>query len=107
MGMLGEDDTVDRLERAGREPLGVEPLDDHVLVQLATEEHETPSGVIIPASGEVQVGTGIVLAVGDDVTGIGPGDKVVFPRAAAIEVRVGGASATLVRRGDLIARFSE
>jgi len=105
--MLGEDDTIDRMERSGQRPLGVEPLDDHVLVQLATEEHETRSGVIIPASGEVQVGTGIVLAVGDDVTGIAPGDKVVFPRAATIEVRVGGSAATLVRRRDLIARFSE
>ena len=105
--MLGEDDTLGRLSRASREPVHIEPLDDHIVVQLAEEDHETRTGLIIPASSEVEVRSGIVLAAGDEVRGVAPGDKVLFPRNAIIEVRVGGEPVRLVRRGDLIARFSE
>ena len=51
--------------------------------------------------------SGIVVAVGEDVQAITPGDKVVFPRAAGIEMRLAGEPILLVRRRDLIARFSE
>lgn len=70
-------------------------------------DHETRTGLIIPASADVPIRSGIVLAVGDDVTGVAPGDKVLFPRAAMLELRLGGEPVLLVRRGDLVARFTE
>jgi co-chaperonin GroES (HSP10) len=45
--------------------------------------------------------------VGDDVTGVAPGDKVVYPRAAAIDVRLGGNPVVIVRRRDIVARVAE
>ncbi len=102
-----EDDTLDRLSRAERPTTRIEPLDDHLVVEPSDEDHETRTGLIIPASSEISVRSGIVVAVGDDVSSVVPGDKVLFPRAAGIEMRLAGEPILLVRRRDLIARFAE
>ena len=87
--------------------LTLEPLDDHVVIQPSDEESETNLGLIIPASTETDCRTGVVTAVGSDPAGIDPGDKVLFPRDAGFEVRLGGAAVKVMRRGDLIARVHD
>ena len=105
--MMGEDDTMRRLLGAGQPSAHLEPLDDHVVIQPSDDDHETRAGLIIPASAESAVHAGVVVAVGDDVTGVAPGDKVVYPRAAAIDVRLGGDPVVIVRRRDIVARVAE
>ncbi len=105
--MYGEDDTLRRLERAQTPSVQVEPLDDWLTISPASDEHETRGGLIIPSSAEVPVRSGIVLACGDEIQGVAPGDKVLFPRGAAMEVRLGGEPVLIVRRRDIVARFSE
>jgi chaperonin GroES len=102
-----EDDTIGRLSRSQRQTMRIEPLDDHLVIEPTDDDHETRTGLIIPASSEVSVRSGIVVAVGEDVQAIAPGDKVIFPRAAGIEMRLAGEPVLLVRRRDLIARFAE
>ena len=51
--------------------------------------------------------SGIVLAIGDEVQGVAPGDKVLFPRGAAMELRLGGEPVLIVRRRDVVARVGE
>ena len=87
--------------------LTLEPLDDHVVIQPSDEESETNLGLIIPASTETDCRTGVVTAVGSDPAGIEPGDKVLFPRDAGFEVRLGGAAVKVMRRPDLIARVHD
>src|ERR1051326_3190510 len=87
--------------------LTLEPLDDYVVIQPSDEESETNLGLIIPASTETDCRTGVVTAVGTDPAGIEPGDKVVFPRDAGFEVRLGGAAVKVMKRGDLIARVHD
>src|SRR5213083_2331356 len=87
--------------------LSLEPLDDHVVIQPSDEESETNLGLIIPASTETDCRTGVVTAIGSDPAGIEPGDKVLFPRDAGFEVRLGGAAVKVMRRGDLIARVHD
>jgi co-chaperonin GroES (HSP10) len=108
--MLGEDDTIDRLWRSPdptHPRVTVEPLDDFLVVEPSDEAHETRTGLIIPAAAEQPVRSGVVVAVGDDVQGVAPADKVIFLRAAAVEMRVAGEPLLLVRRRDLVARFTE
>jgi co-chaperonin GroES (HSP10) len=100
-----DDDTLHRLGHAERPSVQIDPLDDHLTVEPTSDEHETRAGLIIPSSAEVAVRSGVVLAVGDDVQGVAPGDKVLFPRAAGLEVRLGGEPVLIVRRGDLVARY--
>src|SRR5205823_14352484 len=87
--------------------LTLEPLDDHVVIQPSDEESETNLGLIIPASTETDCRTGVVTAAGSDPAGIEPGDKVLFPRDAGFEVRLGGAAGEVMRRGDVSARVAD
>ena len=85
--------------------ISLEPLDDHVVVEPTDEEAETRAGLIIPASAEAQCRSGIVTAAGPEAEGVSPGDKVLFPREAGYDVRLGGTAAKLLRRRELIARI--
>ena len=85
----------------------LEPLDDFVVIEPSDEEAETRAGLIIPASADEQCRSGVVTAVGADVEGLGPGDKVLFPKEAGYDVRLSGTAMKVVRRGDLIARIQD
>jgi chaperonin GroES len=87
----------------------LEPLDEFIVVQPVADETETRSGLILPASATsaAQCRTGIVTAVGSDVTGVDPGDKILYPRDAGFEVRLGGIEVRLLKREDLIARVHD
>ena len=51
--------------------------------------------------------TGIVTAIGTDVTGIDAGDKVLYPRDCGYDVRLGGLEVKVLKREDLIARIHD
>jgi chaperonin GroES len=87
----------------------LEPLDQFVVVQPVSDETETRSGLILPASAAAAVAcrTGIVTAVGSDADGIEAGDKVLYPREAGYEVRLGGIEVKVLKREDLIARIHD
>jgi chaperonin GroES len=87
--------------------LSLEPLDDHVVVEPSDEETETRAGLIIPASSEAGCRTGIVTAVGSEADGVEPGDKVLFPKGAGYDVRLGGAAMKVLQRRELIARVHD
>jgi chaperonin GroES len=89
--------------------LTLEPLDEYLVVQPTSDETETRAGLILPASAAAAVAcrTGIVTAVGLEVNGIEPGDKVVYPREAGYDVRLGGIEVKLLKREDLIARVHD
>jgi co-chaperonin GroES (HSP10) len=87
--------------------LSLEPLDDYVVIEPSDEETETRGGLIIPASSEAGCRTGIVTAIGADAQGVEPGDKVLFPKEAGFDVRLGGAAVKVMRRSELIARVHD
>jgi co-chaperonin GroES (HSP10) len=86
----------------------LEPLDDHLVVQ-PLDETETPTGLIVPANEAAQCRTAIVVAVGPDVEGVEPGDKVLHPRDAGFEVRLARSAhrVRVLRREELIARIHD
>ena len=87
----------------------LEPLDEFVVVQPVSDETETRSGLILPASAAAAAvcRTGIVTAVGSDANGVEAGDKVLYPRDAGYEVRLGGIEVKVLKREDLIARIHD
>ncbi len=95
------------MEETQRLAISLEPLDDYVVVEAVDEETETRSGLIIPASAEAGSRSGIVTATGPDAEGVDPGDKVLFPKNAGFDVRLGGVAVKVVRRGELIARVND
>jgi len=87
--------------------VSLEPLDDYVVVEPSDEESETRTGLIIPASTDTGCRSGVVTAVGPEVTSIEPGDKVLFPKDAGYDVRLFGTEMKVVRRAQLIARVHD
>jgi chaperonin GroES len=87
--------------------LTLEPLDDYVVLEPLDEDVETRTGLIIPQSADAGSRSGIVTAMGPDVDGIELGDKVLFPREAGFDVRLGGVALKVLRRGHLIARVHD
>jgi co-chaperonin GroES (HSP10) len=86
----------------------LEPLDDHLVVE-PLDESELPSGLIVPANEATHVRSGIVAAVGSDVTVLEPGDKVLFSRDAGYEVRLARSAhrVRVLKREDVIARIHD
>ena len=95
------------LDQPQRIDLSLELLDDYVVIEPVDEETETRAGLIIPASSETGCRSGIVTAAGAEATGVEPGDKVLFPKDAGFEVRIGGSAVKLLRRRELIARVHD
>ena len=89
--------------------VAVEPLDEYVVVQPVSDESETRSGLILPASAVegAPCRSGIVTAVGSDAAGVEPGDKVLYPRDAGFDVRLGGIEVKVILRKELIARVHD
>ena len=87
----------------------LEPLDEFVVIQPVSDETETRAGLILPASAAeaAPCRTGIVTAVGSDATGVDAGDKVLYPRDAGYDVRLGGIDVKVLKREDLIARIHD
>jgi co-chaperonin GroES (HSP10) len=85
----------------------VEPLDDHVTLMPSSVEDETASGIVLPHTSRAPLRSGVVLAIGAGVSGVGPGDRVLYRHEEAIDVRLPPEAVVLVRREDVIARFAD
>jgi co-chaperonin GroES (HSP10) len=96
------------LDPLSRLDVTIEPLDDYIVIQ-PLEDSETASGLIVPINEAAQCATGIVAAVGPDVTSVEPGDKVLYPREAGFEVRLVRSShrVRVLKREELIARVHD
>ena len=89
--------------------VSIEPLDDYLVIQPSNDETETRSGLILPASAAsaAAIRTGIVTAVGAEAGGLEPGDKVLYPREAGYDVRLGGIEVKVLKREDVIAKIHD
>ncbi len=99
--------TIESVEETKPITISLEPLDDYVVVEPVDEESETRSGLIIPASSETGCRSGIVTATGPEAGGVVPGDKILFPKGAGFDVRLGGVAQKVIRRHELIARVHD
>ena len=96
------------LDPLSRTEVTLEPLDDYLVIQ-PLDESETATGLIVPINEATQCLTGIVVAVGPDVTAVEPGDKVLYPRDAGFDVRLVRSPhrVRVIKREDLIARVHD
>jgi co-chaperonin GroES (HSP10) len=97
------------IEESRSVDVSLEPLDEFVVVQPVLDVSETRAGLMISASVTVVAPcrTGIVTAVGADASGVEAGDKVLYPRDAGYDVRLGGIDVKVLKREDLIARVHD
>ena len=91
--------------------MGVQPLNDRVLVRRLEEEQKTAGGIIIPdnqkekpAEGEIiAVGTGHRLADGNTkALEVKKGDKILFDKYAGTEVKIGTENFLIMREDNIL-----
>jgi co-chaperonin GroES (HSP10) len=96
------------LEGTPRTNVTLEPLEAYLVVE-PLDETETASGLIVPINEAAQTRTGIVAAVGPDVSGVDAGDKVLYPSDAGYEVRLPRSPIRMrvLRREEILARIHD
>ena len=85
----------------------IKPLADRVLIEPATAETTTASGIIIPDSAKEKPQKGTVVAVGtgtkDEPLTVKVGDTVLYGKYAGTELAVEGNDYLIMRESDIFA----
>ena len=91
----------------------LQPLGDHLIVEVLDEEQETVSGIVLPDTAKEKPQRGRVLAVGpgsrDDNGKFVPmdldeGDEIVFSKYGGTEIRIGTDDVLILRESDVLAK---
>lgn len=94
----------------------IRPLHDRVLIKRLEEEEKRKGGIIIPDTAKEKPMQGKVIAVGKGKTlengevlppDVKQGDKVLFGKYAATEVKIDGEEHLLMREDDILAVVQE
>jgi len=94
----------------------VKPMRDRILIRRLEEEEKTAGGIIIPDAAKEKPQMGIVVEVGagrvlEDGKVLKPelkkGDKVVFPRYAGTEIKLGGEPHLLMSEDEIMGVVEE
>jgi len=90
----------------------IKPRSDCLLIKPEKPEEKTRSGLII-ANYEIQSkferevfsNQGEIMAVGEKITEVKPGDKVIFLRFGATELEIEGHGYLIINERDLLAKY--
>lgn len=83
------------------------PLANRVVLLRDKPEEKTSSGIILSeVSKEVQI-KGTVQAVGDTVTRVKEGDRVLFTRFSGSDMKIDGQELLMLREEDILAKLVE
>lgn len=93
----------------------LQPLHDHVVLEVIKQETKTKSGIILSDKDSDATTTGKVLAVGPGkhVDGklqpmhVAVGDRVLYREYSATKVKLDGSEYLLVKESDLLAIVKE
>ena len=92
----------------------IKPLFDRIVIKQTEAETKTASGLIL-AGNQEKPQTGVVLSVGEGgiidgkeiVMQIKVGDKVIYPKYAGSEFKLGGETFIVLRQSDVLAILEE
>lgn len=82
----------------------IKPLGKRVLIQEVKQEEVTKSGIVLPGtvSKEKPI-TGEILAVGDEVSEVKVGEKVIYEKYTGTEVKDGDVEYLLIDMKNVLA----
>jgi chaperonin GroES len=85
----------------------IQPLADRVLVEPATAETKTASGLFIPDTAKEKPQKGTVVAVGkgakDEPMTVKEGDVVLYGKYSGTEIKIDGKDYLIMRESDIYA----
>ena len=100
---------------ATKTKVGIEPLEDRVVVRPLDAEQVTTSGLVIPDTAKEKPQEGEVLAVGPgrwDEDGekripvdVAAGDRVLYSKYAGTEIKIDGEELLVIPSRDILAKI--
>jgi len=94
--------------------IGIEPLDDRVVVEVEEAEEVTAGGIVLPDAAKEKPQRGAIVAAGPGklldsgergAPDVEVGDSVLYGRYAGTEVKVGGKEYVIMRESDILAKI--
>ena len=87
--------------------VSIKPLADRVLVESASAEAKTASGIYVPDTAQEKPQRGTVIAVGagkkDEPMTVAVGDTVLYGKYSGTEIAVEGKDYLIMRESDIFA----
>ncbi len=87
--------------------VNIKPLADRVLVEPASAETKTASGIIIPDTAQEKPQKGTVIAIGkgtkDNPITVKPGDLVLYGKYSGNELNYNGIDYLIMKEADILA----
>ena len=81
----------------------IQPLADYVVATGEDASNKTASGLYLPDAATEKPKTAKVAAVGKDVKGVKPGDRIIYKSYSTTEVKIDGIEYILVKEEDILA----
>ena len=83
----------------------IRPVGDRLLIQQhKAKETYGDTGIYIPDAQKVKENKGYIIAIGDEVEGVGIGDLIQYAQFAdPVEMNHQGEKHLLIRKGDILA----
>ncbi len=81
----------------------IQPLADYVVAKGEEAASKTASGLYLPDAATEKPKTAKVLALGEDVSRVKIGDKIIYKSFSTTDVKVGADEYILVKEEDIIA----
>ena len=89
----------------------IRPLADRVVIKKVEAEEKTASGIVLPGAAKeqpqiaevVEVGPGGIVEGKEIKMELTVGDKVIFQKYSATEVKIEGQEYTILRQSDVLA----
>lgn len=102
---------VKKIEKVSPAKVNIRPLMGYCLVEPSEAENRTASGIILPESAQEKPSQGTILSTGDPIIINGKeilppvkvGDKVIYKKWGADEIKLMGKEYRLVKFEDLLA----
>jgi chaperonin GroES len=100
----------------GGQNVGLQPLDDRVVVRPAESEEKTAGGIVLPDKAKekqqrgevVAVGPGKLLETGERAgLSLKVGDQVLFAKYGGSEVKINGEELKILRENDILAKIEK
>lgn len=81
--------------------MGIMPVKDRIAVIADTQADKTKSGLYIPEAYKDKSTSGLILEVGEDVSAVKKGQRILFSKHAGVEVEVDDMKVKIITDDDV------
>lgn len=82
----------------------IKPIGKFVLIKEKAAEKKTAGGLIIPETAVDRPQTGNIIAIGDEINKVAPGEEIVYAKYSGTEIKFDGQAYIIISERDILAK---